>query len=86
MTDAGMKELAPFRNLRSLNLYSSKVTDTGLKELASFRHLEELKLRFTPVTDAGIKAPVRPRIRDDIWVKLWDNLSFNPSRRSPIQH
>ncbi|MEX2642329.1 MAG: 2-dehydropantoate 2-reductase [Acetobacterales bacterium] len=27
---------------------------------------------------AGIKAPVRPRIRDEIWVKLWGNLSFNP--------
>ncbi len=26
----------------------------------------------------GLKAPVRPRIRDDIWVKLWGNLSFNP--------
>jgi 2-dehydropantoate 2-reductase len=23
-------------------------------------------------------APVRPRIRDEIWVKLWGNLSFNP--------
>jgi len=28
--------------------------------------------------DAGLKAPVRPRIRDEIWVKLWGNLSFNP--------
>ena len=27
---------------------------------------------------AGLKAPVRPRIRDDLWVKLWGNLSFNP--------
>jgi 2-dehydropantoate 2-reductase len=27
---------------------------------------------------AGLKAPVRPRIRDEIWVKLWGNLSFNP--------
>lgn len=27
---------------------------------------------------AGIKAPVRPRIRDDIWVKLWGNVCFNP--------
>ena len=30
------------------------------------------------LTQAGLKAPVRPRIRDDIWVKLWGNLSFNP--------
>jgi 2-dehydropantoate 2-reductase len=27
---------------------------------------------------AGLKAPIRPRIRDDIWLKLWGNLSFNP--------
>ncbi|MEO0765882.1 MAG: 2-dehydropantoate 2-reductase, partial [Pseudomonadota bacterium] len=27
---------------------------------------------------AGMKAPVRPRLRDEIWVKLWGNLSFNP--------
>ncbi len=30
------------------------------------------------LTAAGLKAPVRPRIRDEIWVKLWGNLSFNP--------
>ena len=28
--------------------------------------------------EAGLKAPVRSRIRDDIWVKLWGNLAFNP--------
>ena len=28
--------------------------------------------------DAGLKAPVRPRIRDEIWIKLWGNLCFNP--------
>ncbi len=30
------------------------------------------------LTRAGFKAPVRARIRDDIWLKLWGNLSFNP--------
>ena len=30
------------------------------------------------LTEAGLKAPVRPRLRDEIWVKLWGNLSFNP--------
>lgn len=30
------------------------------------------------LAEAGFKAPVRPRIRDDIWLKLWGNLSFNP--------
>jgi 2-dehydropantoate 2-reductase len=27
---------------------------------------------------AGFKAPVRPRIRDEMWIKLWGNLAFNP--------
>lgn len=27
---------------------------------------------------AGLKAPLRTRIRADIWVKLWGNLAFNP--------
>lgn len=28
--------------------------------------------------EAGFKAPVRSNIRDEIWIKLWGNLSFNP--------
>jgi 2-dehydropantoate 2-reductase len=27
---------------------------------------------------SGLKAPIRPRIRDEIWVKLWGNMAFNP--------
>ena len=27
---------------------------------------------------AGLKSPVRPRLRNDIWMKLWGNLAFNP--------
>jgi 2-dehydropantoate 2-reductase len=30
------------------------------------------------LVQAGFKAPVRPNIRDEIWVKLWGNLAFNP--------
>jgi 2-dehydropantoate 2-reductase len=32
----------------------------------------------TALLDAGFKARVRNNIRDDIWVKLWGNLCFNP--------
>ena len=28
--------------------------------------------------NAGLKAPVLPEIRNDIWLKLWGNLCFNP--------
>ena len=27
---------------------------------------------------AGLRAPIRPRLRNDIWMKLWGNLAFNP--------
>ncbi len=37
-----------------------------------------IKALSAALDDAGFKAPVRPKIRDDIWVKLWGNLSFNP--------
>ena len=30
------------------------------------------------LANAGLKSPVRPKLRDEIWVKLWGNLSFNP--------
>lgn len=30
------------------------------------------------LASAGMRAPVRPKLRDEIWVKLWGNLSFNP--------
>ena len=27
--------------------------------------------------EAGFRCPIRPRIRDNLWIKLWGNLSFN---------
>jgi 2-dehydropantoate 2-reductase len=44
---------------------------TGERSARALRLAEAL-------TAAGLKAPVRPRIRDEIWVKLWGNLAFNP--------
>lgn len=32
----------------------------------------------TAMEQAGLRAPVRDNIRDDIWIKLWGNLCFNP--------
>ena len=28
--------------------------------------------------NAGLKAPIKTRIRDEIWIKLWGNVAFNP--------
>jgi len=44
--------------------------DGGRSERAA--KLSELLIK------AGLKAPVRPRIRDELWVKLWGNMAFNP--------
>jgi 2-dehydropantoate 2-reductase len=64
-----------------------------VSEPGTVRHIEgnrfslgeptgEKTARATRLSEAlnsvGLKAPVRPRIRDEIWVKLWGNLSFNP--------
>lgn len=53
--DAGLKELAPLKNLTKLNLEHTKVTDAGLHHLAAFPKLRSLDLRDTQVTDEGLK-------------------------------
>lgn len=60
VTGAGLKELAPFKNLSKLRL-PYRVTDAGLKELAPFTNLTTLNLSDTNVTDAGLKelAPLK---------------------------
>jgi 2-dehydropantoate 2-reductase len=30
------------------------------------------------LNSAGLRSPVRPRLRDEIWIKLWGNASLNP--------
>ena len=30
------------------------------------------------LSDAGLRAPLRRRLRDEIWIKLWGNVAFNP--------
>jgi len=38
---------------------------------------ERVQTLSRAISDAGLKAPVRD-IRDEIWMKLWGNLCFNP--------
>jgi len=38
----------------------------------------DVKLLADLFVAAGLKAPVLDRIRDEIWLKLWGNVSFNP--------
>ena len=39
---------------------------------------DRAKILSKILIQAGLKSPVRKKIRDDIWMKLWGNLAFNP--------
>ncbi|MGE3271817.1 MAG: 2-dehydropantoate 2-reductase [Chloroflexota bacterium] len=39
---------------------------------------ERVQALAQALSAAGLKAPVRPNLRNEIWVKLWGNLSLNP--------
>ncbi len=73
VSDAGLKELAPLRNLTRLAL-SEAITDAGMRELASFKELADLGLGGTSVTDEGLKelAPLKRLTRSDLGPKITD--------------
>ena len=54
ITDAGLKELANFRQLTTLCLNQTKISDAGLKEIAVL-NLTRLEVQATQVTDTGLK-------------------------------
>ena len=55
ITDAGLPQLADWKNLRSLGLAGTAITDRGLKHLTDLPALERLDLAHTAVTDAGLR-------------------------------
>lgn len=58
ITDAGLKELCGFKNLKSLDLGDRDgapgITDAGLRELSGLKNLESLSLEETLVTVTGL--------------------------------
>lgn len=54
ITDAGVKTLATFSNLRSLDLSHTSITSNGLAPLANLSRLESLNLTATDVDDQGV--------------------------------
>ncbi len=56
------------------NIYGDKFAlgEPSGEANARCRHLSEA------IENAGLKAPILDRIRDEIWLKLWGNLCFNP--------
>lgn len=56
------------------HVYGKKfpIGEPGGERTARVQHLSELMVA------AGMEAPIRDNIRDEIWLKLWGNLCFNP--------
>jgi uncharacterized membrane protein len=54
VTDQGLRVLATFPNLRSIDLAHTNVTSAGVPLLARLNHLDTLNLTATPVDDTGI--------------------------------
>ena len=82
------EKIGPERIIASVVYPAAEVTDYGV-----ITHIEGNRLSLgepsgeksrrvqalaTEFVKAGFRAPIRPRIRDELWVKLWGNLSFNP--------
>lgn len=54
VTDAGLKSLAKFTNLRSLDLTRTAITSDGLASLTGLKKLEALNLTDTAIDDGGL--------------------------------
>ena len=53
VTDAEIKTIATFTNLRTLRLEANPITDAGAKDIATLKAMTYLNLTNTKVTDAG---------------------------------
>jgi len=80
--------LPPEQSLGCVVYTAAEVVEPGLVEVMTGRRFilgeptGATTERATALADAlraaGFDAPLSPCIRDDIWMKLWGNLSFNP--------
>jgi 2-dehydropantoate 2-reductase len=82
------EKLHPRRAIGCVVYPAAEVTEPGVIEHTYSNRLpigepdgtrsERAKALSALLIKAGLQSPLRPRIRDDIWLKLWGNLSFNP--------
>jgi hypothetical protein len=73
VTDAGLKEIASIKSLRSLGISNRfntgpSITDAGLKELAPVKNLTLLDLDNIEVTDAGLKELTALKGLQDLYI------------------
>ena len=86
--DGQWREIGPERAIGCVVYPAAEVVEPGVVELVEGDRFslgepdgsrsERVAKLSEALIAAGFKAPVRPRIRDEIWIKLWGNLSFNP--------
>lgn len=82
------ERLAPERVIGCVVYPAAEVTEPGVIEHTYSNRFdigepdgsksERAQVFAKAMINAGFRVPIRPRIRDSLWVKLWGNLSFNP--------
>lgn len=86
--DAQWSGIGPERVIGCVVYPAAEVVEPGVVKLVegdrfslgepSGERTERVEALSKALIAAGLKAPIRPKIRDELWVKLWGNLSFNP--------
>lgn len=56
LTDADIKTIVSFRNLRQLRVEQNEISDAGAREIATLTQLTSLNLTHTRITDKGLEA------------------------------
>lgn len=82
------QKIGPERAIGSVVWQAAEVSEPGVVKLGYGERLslgeprggksDRIVALSQALIDAGVKAPVRPNLRNEIWTKLWGNLSFNP--------
>lgn len=82
------QKIGPERAIGSVVWQAAEVSEPGVVKLGYGERLslgepkggksDRIMTLSKALMDAGVKAPVRPNIRNEMWTKLWGNLSFNP--------
>ncbi|WP_416896926.1 MAG: 2-dehydropantoate 2-reductase [Minwuia sp.] len=81
-------KIGPERAIGSVVWQAAEVPEPGVVKLGYGERLslgeprggksDRITALSQALISAGVKAPIRPNLRNEIWAKLWGNLSFNP--------
>lgn len=63
ITDTAMKNIAKFRYIKSLTVYSSNITNAGVENLSYFNNLESLSLSSPKINDSAVTYINKLRLR-----------------------